>query len=86
MNNPQDPKFSITSERLRQAKYSFNLAFGVVSLSFGLGFVGAILLLSGRLSEGAISSVVGFASSVPAVRFAKEKSDRLDKLLAEFDD
>ncbi len=83
MNHFLDPKSSITRERIRQAKYSFNLALGVTALSFGLGFFGAVLLISGKVSERLIAAAVGFTSGVPAVKFAKENSDRLDKILAE---
>lgn len=86
MKNSLDPKFRIARERIRQAKYSFNLALGVTALSFGLGFFGAILLISGKVSEGSIASAVGFASGVPAVKFARENSDRLDKIISEFED
>ena len=68
---------SIAQERIRQARYSFNLALFSTAVSFCMG---GILLLSGKLSEGAILASGGVVSSVCCVRLAKDANDRLDKL------
>lgn len=73
----------IVKERLRQARYSFNLALITTGVSAFVGLVGAGLLLSGKLPEGAVTAVGGLASSACCIRFAKDANDRLDKILNE---
>lgn len=74
-------ELSIAQERLRQARYSFNLALSATAVSFFISFVGALLLLSGKVPEGTITSAGGLVSSVQCLKFAKEFNDRLDKIL-----
>lgn len=76
----------IVKERLRQARYSFNLALIATGISACVGLAGAGLLLSGKLSEGAVTAAGGFASSACCIRFAKDANDRLDKILDELSD
>ncbi|QLE42249.1 hypothetical protein FD723_18695 [Nostoc sp. C052] len=76
----------IVRERLRQARYSFNLALIATGLSACIGFIGAGLLLTGRVTEGSITATGGMAASVRCIRFAKEANDRLDKTLVELND
>ncbi len=79
-------EMSIAAERLRQAHHSFNLALIATALSFGIGLVGAGLLLSGKVLEGTVTAVGGLASSVQCIQFAKDANDRLDKILVELKD
>jgi hypothetical protein len=84
--DPKDALESIICERLRQARYSFNLALIATGISAGVGLLGAGLLLSGRLPEGTITAAGGLASSACCIRFAKDSNDRLDKMLEELND
>ena len=76
-------ELSIAQERLRQARYSFNVAMIAVTFSFCISLTGAGLLLSGKVPEGTITSTGGLASGVQCIQFAKDANDRLDKILAE---
>jgi hypothetical protein len=73
-------EIAIAKERLRQAHYSFNLALITTGISAFVGLVGAGLLLSNKLPEGAVTAVGGLASSACCIQFAKDANDRLDKL------
>jgi hypothetical protein len=70
-------------ERIRQARYSFNLAFVATAISGAVGLVGVGLLLSDQRPEGSVTAVGGLASSACCIRFAKDANDRLDKILKE---
>lgn len=76
----------IIKERLRQARYSFNLALIATGVSACVSLAGARLLLSNKLSEGAVTAAGGLASSACCIRFAKDANDRLDKILDELSD
>jgi hypothetical protein len=75
----------ILQERLRQARYSFNLALIATGVSACVGLFGAGLLLSGKLPEGTVTAASGVASSAYCVWFAKDANDRLDKIAGEFE-
>ncbi|MEH1821537.1 MAG: hypothetical protein V7L31_21060 [Nostoc sp.] len=79
-------EFYIAQERLRQARYSFNLALVATALSACISLIGAGLLLSGKVTEGTFTAVGGMATSVRCIQFAKEANDRLDKTLVEMKD
>ncbi len=88
MNNKLTPnhstiELSIAHERLRQGRYSFNLALIATTVSFFIGFVGAGLILSNKVPEGTVAAAGGLASSVRCIQLAKDANDRLDKVLAE---
>ncbi|NEQ27180.1 MAG: hypothetical protein F6K28_50875 [Microcoleus sp. SIO2G3] len=76
---------SIVRERLRQARYSFNLALIATGVSACVGLLGAVLLLAGKLPEGTVTAAGGVASSACCMRFAKDANDRLDKIAGEFE-
>lgn len=92
MNNKPIPnsdstiELSIAQERLRQGRYSFNLALIATSVSFFIGLVGAGLILSNKVPEGTVAAAGGLASSVCCISLAKDANDRLDKVLAEIKD
>jgi hypothetical protein len=76
----------IAKEGLRQAKQSFDLAqqsfklaLVMTAMSALVSFVGVGLLLSGKASEGSVTTAGGLASSVAFLQLAKDASDRLDK-------
>lgn len=77
---------SIAQERLRQARYSFNLALVATALSACISLVGAGLLLSGKVPEGTVTAAGGMAASVRCIQLAKDTNDRLDKILPELKD
>jgi hypothetical protein len=76
----------IATERLRQARYSFNIALSATTASFFISLVGAGLLLSNKISEGAVTATGGLLSSVQCIQLAKDANRRLDKIFTELKD
>lgn len=76
-------ELSIAQERLRQARWSFNLALAMTAAFAVISLVGVGLLLSGKTIEGSVAAAGGFASSVRCLQLAKDTNDRLDKVAAE---
>jgi ABC-type dipeptide/oligopeptide/nickel transport system permease component len=70
----------IAEEYLRQAKWSFNLAVTATIISFSIGVVGAGLLLSGRVSEGAVTTAGGLISTWRYQQLVKQANKRLIEL------
>ncbi len=85
-NSKSAIELSIAQERLRQARYSFNLALVATALSAGISLIGYGLLLSGKVPEGAVTATGGMAASVRCIQLAKDTNDRLDRILAELKD
>lgn len=81
-----DIELSIAQERLRQAHFSFNLAFVATAISASVGLIGAGLLVSGKVPEGSVTAAGGLVSSIRCVQLAKDANDRLDKILMELQD
>lgn len=79
-------KLDIAGERLRQARYSFNLALIATALSVGISLIGSGLLLWGKVPEGAVTATGGMAASVRCIQLAKDANDRLDRVLSELND
>ncbi len=79
-------EISITRERLRQARCSFNVALTATSVLACIGFIGAGLLLLGKVSEGSITALGGAVSCAGCLRLAKDANDRLDKIAQEIID
>ncbi|MDZ8138223.1 MAG: hypothetical protein RM049_23435 [Nostoc sp. DedQUE04] len=88
LSSNSEPNFNqeIVRERLRQARYSFNLTLFATAMSFLVSLVGAGLLLSGKATEGTVTTAGGIVASVQCTKLAKEANDRLDKTLAELND
>ena len=76
-------ELSITQERLRQSRYSFNLAIVATTVSFFISLVGAGILLSNKVPQGTVIAAVGLVSGVRCTQLAKDANDRLDKILVE---
>ena len=76
-------ELSIAEERLRQARYSFNLAIVATTTSFLISLVGAGILLSNNVPQGTVITAVGLVSGVGCTKLANDANDRLDKILAE---
>ncbi|BAZ19024.1 hypothetical protein NIES4071_109090 (plasmid) [Calothrix sp. NIES-4071] len=77
-------EISIAEERLRQARRSFNLAWYTTAACSIITLGGAILLLSGTITQGAIAATGGAVSSAYCLKFAKDANDRLDKIASEW--
>lgn len=76
-------ELSIAQERLRQSRYSFNLAIIATAVSFFISLVGAGILLSNKVPQGTVITAVGLVSGVRCTQLAKDANDRLDKILVE---
>ncbi|MEG4595416.1 hypothetical protein QUB00_26925 [Microcoleus sp. F8_C2] len=72
-------ELKIAEERLRQARYSFNLAFILTATSALIGFAGVGLVVLGKAPEGTITMTGGLASSAYCLQLAKDTNDRLNK-------
>ncbi|GAB1544602.1 hypothetical protein NUACC21_72780 [Scytonema sp. NUACC21] len=77
-------ELSIANERLRQARQSFNLAWFTTAACSMITVGGAVLLLSGQITEGVVTASGGAVSSVCCLKFAKDANDRLDKIAKEW--
>ena len=76
----------IAQERLRQARYSFNMAIFATTLSFFISLAGAGMLLSNKVAQGTVLTATGLVSAVEFQKLAKDANDRLDKILFEEED
>jgi hypothetical protein len=76
-------KMKIGQERVRQACYGFNIALGSSAAFTAISFLGAAMLLFGKVPEGAAVASSGMLSSAGCVRLAKDANDRLDKIMNE---
>jgi hypothetical protein len=76
-------KMKIAQERVRQARYSFNIALTSSAAFTAISFLGAAMLLFGKVPEGATVASSGMLSSAGCVRLAKDANDRLDKIMSE---
>jgi len=82
-NKQFDPETSFLNERIRQAKLSFNLLVYATVISGIVGLIGAGLLMSNKLSKGAVTTGLGLASNIAFVKLAKDANDRLDYSIRE---
>lgn len=73
----------IGQERLRQAHYSFNFALTASAAFTAIGFVGAAMLLLGKIPEGTLVASSSVLSSAACIRLAKDANDRLDRIMNE---
>jgi hypothetical protein len=84
----QDDKMKqrIAEERLFQARFSFKLASIATGTFASISLIGAGLLFSGYLSEGALTATSGAGSTIYCIKLAKDANDRLDRIFAELND
>ncbi|HLP88972.1 MAG TPA: hypothetical protein VK184_10330 [Nostocaceae cyanobacterium] len=73
-------QYNIAMERLRQARYSFNLSLFAAAVSVLVSLLGAGLMLRGSLPQGTITTAVGMVASAGCVKLAKDANDRLDQI------
>ena len=71
----------VLNERLRQAKWSFNLSFFMATQCGIVILIGLGLSISGNLPNGFTTTFAALFSSLPWVYLAKDANDRLDKLM-----
>lgn len=76
-------KAAIVRERLRQAKYSFNVAIGGMAVCTLVGTIGLGLIVFGKTQEGSILTTGGIVPITVCMQFAKEANERLDALYEE---
>jgi uncharacterized membrane protein YczE len=79
----------VITERLRQARLSFNLTLKLTITSAFISLVGVGLLFSGKVSEGTVTTAGGLASNIVNVRLlklTKEANDRLDRMAKDLKD
>lgn len=70
-------------ERIRQARWGFNLSVGFVGVSAIATLTGIILLLTGHLSQGGYATLGGLTSTAVGHRcmqLSREANDRLDRI------
>lgn len=84
MNEPSE---LIIQERLRQARYSFNVALVMTAASTIFTLVGVGLVFTGNVSVGLLIGLGGITGLIGAsshcVKLAQEANDRLDKIAAD---
>ena len=76
----------ICQERIRQARWGFNLAVGFVATSSAITLFGFFLFLTGQTSKGAYIAAGGLSSTAVGGRcmqLSRDANDRLDKLARE---
>lgn len=62
---------SIYQERLRQARMSFNLTFGLIIVSAIISFTGVVMLFSGDVSSAAATTAGGLSSGAASAYWLK---------------
>jgi hypothetical protein len=90
-NNHKQPSHNdrICQERLRQARWSFNLYFAFTGISGILSLIGVALLLKGCISQDKYATLGGVTLTVVSHRVMKhsrEANNRLDRLQANKND
>jgi hypothetical protein len=80
----------VLQERIRQARWGFNLSVAFVGTSAIVTIAGLILLLSNQISPSAYGAFAGGAASTVVgsklIKLSSEANDRLDRLMIEQED
>jgi hypothetical protein len=82
----QDNRDDLPRELLRQVYWSFNLAILMMAASSVVSIAGIGLLLSGKVSEAAVTAAGGLTSYIvraDCLRLNEKATDRLNKILRE---
>ena len=82
----QDNQDELRKELLRQVYWSFNLAILMMAASSVVSVAGIGLLLSGKVSEAAVTAAGGLTSYIvraDCLRLNEKATDRLNKILRE---
>lgn len=88
-NNRPSLEDTIVHERIRQARWGFNVAVSFTVVSAGLTVVGFCLLIARQNFQGAFTAAGGLTSTAVGNRclqLARDANDRLDKLGDDADD
>jgi L-lactate utilization protein LutC len=84
MNNDPDPyqnmELELLKENLRQARQTFNASFIGKVASIGISVFGAVLLFSGKASEGSVTVATGLISTTFCSQMANESNQKLEQL------
>jgi hypothetical protein len=82
LSHSTQPEDIVLQERIRQARWAFNLSLAFTSLSAAITLTGVILLATGHLSQGSYITFGGLTSTAVGhrcVRLSHEANDRLDR-------
>ncbi len=82
-SNHQEQDKIICQERVRQARRGFDAALILTVASSTVTLAGVILLLTGHVSQGGLTTAGGLASNLVSARclqLAKDANDRLDRI------
>ena len=86
VDNLQISKLHIRKELLRQAHWSFNFAILLMAASSVISIIGISLLLSGKVTEGTVTTAGGLVSYIlptNCLRLVDKANDRLNRILRE---
>jgi hypothetical protein len=80
----------VLQERIRQARWGFNLSVAFAGTSAIVTIAGLVLLLSKQISSSAYGAFAGGAASTAVgsrlIKLSSEANDRLDQMMKEQDD
>lgn len=86
---PSHPEAIIWQERIRQARWAFNLSLSFTAISAVITVTGVALLATGHLSQGGYATLGGLTSTAVGrrcVQLAREANDRLDRITQDDDE
>ena len=90
MNKQSSSDNVILKERVRQARWGFNLSVSFAGISGLITITGFVLLLTGRISPSLYGATAGGAASTLVggrlIKLSSEANDRLDLMLKEEDE
>jgi len=73
------------TERLRQARLSFDLTLSMAVAAALISMGGAVLMFAGKIPAGVVTTAGGVVSSSFWFRLSKDANDRLDKIISELE-
>ncbi len=79
----------VCDERIRQARWTFNLSIAFVGTSTVITLAGVVCLIFGRISPGAYATTAGGLATTAGgrcVQISKEANDRLDSIMQNLND
>lgn len=82
-NHNDDFKQEVQRERLRQSKYSFNVAVGAIATSYFVTLLGVGLLYTDKIAESTFTTATGTIFSFISMTSANAKKQELQALLDE---
>lgn len=73
-------------EILRQSQWAFNIYAAAMVLSLGVGVIGGCLFITGKSTEGTVTTAAGLTSSAVCFQLGKESQEKLKMLLTQNQD